>query len=391
MSCDTLFSLTEYVDPADTGSGTLFTSKIGAPTTSTNPDGSTRTQRTVIAGAGSPTLLAEFLTEALVAPTWFLGTGLFRLLVNAIDPTNNWAEQAYTVTVEHVRAGATIAGPFAFSTYQIDGLGIGSYGAVTSLAPIDVHGEIGDRFRMKVYAVTALEPGRSDDGNHPRCTYGGGPASSYGYLSIPTVPDPLSQALPVYPTLACQAWPVLKRFAWATDVQASAGDRETRVSSWTAPLMEWELHYDVARSGTIDGAAYTEFEQLLGFYTARRGQNGRFLFDDVTDNQVVDEPLGTGDGVETDFVLSRTLGAHTAPIGRVNTIGAVKINGVATAAYTIAGNVLTLATAPTAGQVLTWSGSYYWVARFADPETDFGNFANRFWDLKKIRLRQLRV
>src|SRR5215218_4202354 len=95
----------------------------------------------------------------------------------------------------------------------------------------------------------------------------------------------------VYPTLACQGWPVVKRFQHATNVRTGPSGREVRSSSWTAPLMEWEITYELARSGTVDGTAYTELEQLLGFYSARRGQLGKFLYDDVTDNQVTDQAL----------------------------------------------------------------------------------------------------
>lgn len=211
--------------------------------------------------------------------------------------------------------------------------------------------------------------------------------------------DPLSPTEPyvegalaafVYPALPCQAWPVVKRFQHATNVRTAPGGREARSSSWSAPLMEWEIPYDVARSGIVHGTSYTEFEQLIGFYTARRGQLGKFLFDDVTDNQVVDQSLGTGDGGTVAFTLARTLGTHTAPIGRAKVVDDVKIDGVATTAYTIAGNVITFDVAPDAGAVITWSGTYYWLVRFADPDLSFENFAAQLWAAKKVRLRQLR-
>lgn len=410
MTCNAKFILSGYLSPDDDGSGTLYqlTDSDGGPQISVA--GGTAIPCGVVIPdppfcsadtcAPTTTFLRSWKTVVSV-PVSILGTIHCKILGIAINPSGVWYLQAFTCDFSVIRGGVTVFTSGGFTEGQPSFFG--GLMDLTSLNPLNFQMRPGDTLLVNVYVVLSFRGCRTDDGNRPTLTHGGGGAfaDARGVLEIPRIaPDPLSPTEPyapgayaarLFPNLSCQAWPVLKRYVYATDVRASAGARENRVGSWTAPLMEWELSYDVARSGTVLGTAYTEFEQLIGFYTGRRGQLQRFVFDDVTDNQVVDEPLGTGDGTQTAFVLSRTLGAHTAPIGRVNAIVNVKVAGVATPNYTIAGNVLTFTTAPSAGQVLTWSGSYYWVARFADPDVEFGNFANRLWELKKVRLRQLRV
>jgi hypothetical protein len=409
VSCNATFILSGYVHADDDGSAFLYEL--------TESDGGT--QRTVSSGNITPcgsvggggactiaicpdnkTLVRQWKT-ALVTPVTILGIVHNYLLARSINPFGTYYRQSFTADFTIVRGGVTVfsSGPFT----QLNPGFAGELLDLTSLASLFFQAQIGDVLVHNVYTVIAMYGCRADDSIRPELTHGGGGPFGLGrgVLAIPRVAaDSLSPTVPyspgaysteVFPTLACQGWPVVKRYQYATALRESAGRREVRLGTWTAPLMEWELTYEVARSGTVLGSAYTEFEQLLGFFTGRRGQQSKFLFDDVTDNTVTDQALGTGDGVLAAFTLARTLGAHTAPIGRVNAIVDVKINGVTTTAYTIAGNVLTFDTPPAIGDVLTWSGTYYWVVRFADPEAEFGNFANRLWELKKLRLRQLRV
>lgn len=409
MTCSASFILSGYVHPDDDGSAFLYELTESDGGTQLNLSSGNITTCGSIGGGGgctiaicpdNKTLVRQWKT-ALVTPVTILGIVHNYLLARSINPFGTYYRQSFTADFTIVRGGVTVfsSGPFT----QLNPGFAGELLDLTSLASLFFEAQIGDEIIHNVYTVIAMNGCRADDGIRPELTHGGGGPFGLGrgVLAIPRVAaDPLSPttayapgaySTEVFPNLACLGWPVVKRYQYATAVRESSGSREVRLGTWTAPLLEWELTYELARSGVVDGVAYTELEQLLGFFTARRGQQSKFLFDDVTDNAVTDQALGTGDGVLAAFTLARTLGAHIAPIGRVNAIVDVKINGTPTTAYTIAGNVLTFDTPPTAGDVLTWSGSYYWVVRFADPDAEFGNFANRLWEAKKLRLRQVRL
>jgi hypothetical protein len=42
---------------------------------------------------------------------------------------------------------------------------------------------------------------------------------------------------------------------------------------------------------------------------------------------------------------------------------------------------------PAGGQAIAWSGTYYWRCRFEEDSIEFTEFANLFWDLKKLAFR----
>lgn len=408
MTCNATFLLSGYISPDDDGSGTLYqlTESDSGPLAGVSGGTSPPT-----CGLGSPafcdtvscpsrTTLLRTWKETVTVPVTILGTVHLYLLGRADNPSGNWFQQALTGDFYIERGGVTVfnSGPFDTQNCGFSG----SIKDLPSLNGLSFQMLAGDTIYVRVYSVIALRGCRSDDGERPGLSHGGPGAlgNGVGVLAIPRLAyDPLSPTIPyapgaydalVYPTLAAQAWPVLKRFLWATNVETGPGGKESRQTPWTASLMEWELTYDGLRSGAILGTTYAELEQLLGFYAARRGALEPFLFDDVTDNTVQDQALGTGDGTTVTFPLVRALDGGLSPIGRVNTVIDVQLDGVPTAAYTIAGNVLTFDVAPDPAAVITWSGSYYWLVRFLDPEVDFSNLMQRIWEAKRVRLRQVR-
>src|SRR5579864_8129003 len=71
------------------------------------------------------------------------------------------------------------------------------------------------------------------------------------------------------------------------------------------PLHNFELSYNFLRGKQ---PSFGELQELMGFYASMSGQNGRFLFDWPDDDVVVGQFLGTGDGVNNTFLLTRQLG-----------------------------------------------------------------------------------
>lgn len=204
----------------------------------------------------------------------------------------------------------------------------------------------------------------------------------------------MSNAL--FPKLIGETWPVVKRPVFSTIVQNTASGREVRVANWSAPRFEWEIPY----SWLSQAQAQADFQTLFGFVCARYGSFDSFLFDDVTDNNVTGQIIGTGNGSTTSFQLVRTMGTSTVPVYDVNGIAAsyppgnapprhVYVNGSSVGGWTInSSGLLTFSAAPT-GQI-TADFAFFWRVRFKEDQYDFSNFASQFWEAKKITLQQVR-
>lgn len=181
---------------------------------------------------------------------------------------------------------------------------------------------------------------------------------------------------------------VLPRAAvFNTRIQTSVSGAEARASFQAYPLRRFTLGFEFLRHG-----ADNELRQLEGFFLARKGAYDSFLFADPADAGVTDQVLGVGTGSQTQFQVQRTFGAggdslFTEPVHNVATIGNVKIAGVATAAYSLGATGMITTTNPVpAGQVITWTGSYYYRCRFLRDEADFDRFLDDLYEAKKIEL-----
>ena len=193
----------------------------------------------------------------------------------------------------------------------------------------------------------------------------------------------------VFPALPGLAWGVVKRPLWKTVVHESANGAEARLGYYTLPRWRWTLTYEFLRAG----APAQEFEQLVGFFNARRGRFDSFLYEDPTDNAVADHLFGIGDGTRTVFPLTRTLGGFTEPVpGVVYPTVSVFVAGVnvAVGGTAPAGGV-TFSAPPAAGAELRWTGSYRWRVRFDQDAADFTAFARAFWELKQLTLVSVRA
>lgn len=174
---------------------------------------------------------------------------------------------------------------------------------------------------------------------------------------------------------------------FATRIQRSVSGAEARASMQAYPLVQFSLGYDVLRHG-----ADIDLRALKGFFLARRGSFDSFLFTDEIDNTVTNQAIGTGDGATTQFQLVRTWGYDansqiTEPVMNVNAITNIKVAGTVTAAYTInSTGMLTFTTAPAAAQAITWTGTYYYRARFASDNLAFDRFLQDLYATKKVEI-----
>lgn len=186
----------------------------------------------------------------------------------------------------------------------------------------------------------------------------------------------------IFPTFPGLAWGVIKAPQFTTRIQRAASGRELRASLTAYPTYTFRLSFEFLR--------VSEFQQLLGFFLARRGAWDSFLFTDPDDNSVADYQIGTGDGNRTQFQLLRPCGGFIEPVENVNVIDAVKVDGVPRTPnvdYTVTSTgIVVFNPAPAVGQAVTWSGSYYYRCRFKDDAADFSQFMKQLWELKKCEL-----
>jgi uncharacterized protein (TIGR02217 family) len=192
----------------------------------------------------------------------------------------------------------------------------------------------------------------------------------------------------VFPNLPTMAWPIKRSPRWSTRIQESVSGKETRVGFWSYPRWEYSLSFDVLRSL----GAFTELQQVAGFYNARNGAYDDWLFNDLYDNTCLLQGFGTGDGSTTVFQLARAYGGYVEPVRAVNTLTQVRVNGSASVTHTLNFNtgVITFAAAPGAGTALDWSGTFYWRCRFAEDHIDFNMSMNGLSDLKSLKFRTLK-
>lgn len=185
---------------------------------------------------------------------------------------------------------------------------------------------------------------------------------------------------PTYPGLDME---VVKEIEFNTIIQASKTGKELRVAQRAYPMYRLGLKFNFLR----DTTTYPELRSLGGFYMSRTGPADSFLITDTDDASVTDQLLGTGNGTQVDFQALRTFGTFVEPVFNINAITNVKVNGSITAAYTLQPNgVIRMNVAPTAGQTVTWTGSYYFRARFVEDRLNLKKFLNQVWSGQSVPL-----
>jgi uncharacterized protein (TIGR02217 family) len=225
----------------------------------------------------------------------------------------------------------------------------------------------------------------------------------------------------IFPTLMGLGFNVVKRPKGSVEKQASVSGFETRIGYWSYPMYEWDLTFDFLRDfqrcPTGPQSIISELKLLMGFYVAMSGSLTAFYYDDPDDNTMVGQPLGTADGIATDFPVMQTYGdpsygvTVTQPVGGINGV-TVYLNGImqpGTGAYTIVGDPSAFYIrfpAPLApGIVVTADVNSYFLVRFKEDSADFEKFSGGpptslipggiptsggFWALKKVTLMSLR-
>lgn len=185
----------------------------------------------------------------------------------------------------------------------------------------------------------------------------------------------------LFPTLPGLTWNVGWQPVFHTKVQAAVSGKEYRASLMANPLYNLTLSYEFLRHGSKQ-----ELRQLVGFFLARRGSFDNFLYRLEDDCSVADQQIGMADGHTRSFQLMRSFGSEfIEPVQNIDTIANVKVNGVAVGYTLSVTGMLTFASAPAVGAI-TWTGTYFYRARFATDVQDFEKFMKNLWSAKTVKL-----
>lgn len=184
----------------------------------------------------------------------------------------------------------------------------------------------------------------------------------------------------IFPFLAGRSFAALKTPVWSSLKPRSVSGRERSRALWSYPLWKFRFPHEVLR----DDANSLELQRLINFFNSKSGGAIAFFYLDRDDNQVSNSQFGVGDGSTKTFQLNRTttIGSITfsEPIRGVYGSPTVLDNGAAAGAYTIGTlGQITFTTAPLAGHLLTWSGSFFFLVRFDADELDLSQLAKGYW------------
>lgn len=212
---------------------------------------------------------------------------------------------------------------------------------------------------------------------------------------------------PVFPSNNIYGFSIVKKPTYKTLVQTNRSGREITRYQNLFPLWEFELRSESMRDETQNSTPYAQFDgirqfqQISELFVACAGQFGRFYFEDTSDCSRSGQVLGLGDGVETDFVLVRTIyeptnGIYfTEPVGGANTdhTMAVYVNGTLVPAidWSLSADLTTIVfdTAPASGAQVTVDFYYYYLCRFIVDELNFEQFFMNHWSIDSIRFRSI--
>jgi uncharacterized protein (TIGR02217 family) len=177
--------------------------------------------------------------------------------------------------------------------------------------------------------------------------------------------------------------------SFSTPVQTPKSKRgEIRYSTQPYPIWTWDWPVNFMRGS--EQAANSDYQYLVGFFINMGGMLSDFLYQDPYDNAVTDCFFGMGDGSTTQFQLTRTIGIGTDIVQNVNGTIVIKETGTTTTAFTLGTTgIITFSAAPAAGKVLTWSGAYYYRARFDTDALDFEQFMDALWSVGSLKMISL--
>jgi uncharacterized protein (TIGR02217 family) len=178
---------------------------------------------------------------------------------------------------------------------------------------------------------------------------------------------------------------------YATDIVASVGGYEQRNINWEQARARYNVAHGVKTKAQLDA--------LIAFFRARKGRAHGFRFKDWTDYQATNEPLGTGNGTQTQFQLvKRYVSGSVTDIrtivkpvsGTVQVYKNAVLQTTGVSVDTVTGMVI-FASAPAAGQAITASFQFDVPVRFDTDKLSASLDAYGIHSWQDISLVEVRV
>jgi uncharacterized protein (TIGR02217 family) len=157
------------------------------------------------------------------------------------------------------------------------------------------------------------------------------------------------------------------------EITRTDGGSEVRNSRWDQSLLAFDCAYPASlRNGAI-------FQQVRAAYKAAGGKLHSFDFQDWSEYQATDEPLGTSDGVITtyDLIKTYTFGSETHERRIYRPVSPIVLKGdgvVIGSGYSVnyTTGVVTFSVVPANGVDITWTGEFNVPVRFDTPLASTG-------------------
>lgn len=183
-----------------------------------------------------------------------------------------------------------------------------------------------------------------------------------------------------------------KRPRWKTRIAVHESGSETRNKRWKNPLWDFELVIDGATSASQRVNLIANSQRTMqDFFQRCQGSGNAFLYEDLTDNWGIGQPLGESDGETTEFVFQRMAQSFAEPIGWLLNVTAVYIDGEKQIDgwNTESPNILRFSIPPDRG-VVTADFNFAFLCRFSDDQMDQVQFMRDLWEMRAIKFQSLR-
>lgn len=150
-----------------------------------------------------------------------------------------------------------------------------------------------------------------------------------------------------------------------TIVTSSVNGTETRQSRIAHAIYQINLS---KIEGLVREVYIDDLALFLNFFEVHRGKLKSFLYNFDLNNRVVNGEIGVGDGVTRTFQLQRVVTIesekYSEPTKNINEITAIKVDGVEVSYSVQSTGLVTLASAPHQGEVITADFTFYFRMRF---------------------------
>ena len=190
----------------------------------------------------------------------------------------------------------------------------------------------------------------------------------------------------LFPELPGLTYSVYVTPTFNNKISTAVSGKQNRTAYMKYPIWKFKLTYDYLPDRA---AGETDLKNIVGFFCKRTGGFDTFLFNNVDDHSVTAQVIATADGVTLQWPILRTYGGFDEPVGQLNTSVSYIFykNDVAMVEgtdYSITmPNQLVFSVAPADGDVLTWTGSFYYVCHFSEDAMEFEKFMDKLWQLQE--------